>query len=132
MGLDGIQGKNLQASLYTANNISHANVKKATIANVEMVQTNKAENTTTRAKLEQLTKVSPAEIARAEALRSASLVNEILADLGANFKVTAGQVLSVQKGLNETTLPALNTACDFATAARVATPDGPFAELFAS
>ena len=131
MGLDGIQGKNLQTSLYATSNAKNASVKKAAPANVEMVQTQKTENTTTRAKLDQLTRVSPAEIARAEALQDASLVNEVLADLGCNFKVSAGQVTSVAQGLNETTLPALNTACDFATAARISNPDGPFAELFA-
>ena len=47
-----------------------------------------------------------------------------------NFKVSSKTVASVTDGLNNQTIPSLNTADDNAVAARVATPKGPFAELF--
>lgn len=57
--------------------------------------------------------------------------NDIMAKLGyPNYKVSPKTVASVTDGLNNQTLPSLNTADDNAVAARVATPKGPFAELF--
>ena len=58
--------------------------------------------------------------------------NEIMAKLGfPNYKVSPKTVASVSEGLNTQTIPALNDADNNAVAARVATPKGPFAELFA-
>ncbi len=57
--------------------------------------------------------------------------NAILAGLGFNYKVTPQQVASVTTGLNEIVLPGLKSAEDGAVAARIADPNGPFADLFA-
>lgn len=58
--------------------------------------------------------------------------NEIMAKLGfPNYKVSPKTVASVSEGLNTQTIPALNDADNNAVAARVATPKGPFADLFA-
>lgn len=57
--------------------------------------------------------------------------NKILAELGCKIKVDAKQVASVAKGINEVVIPALDYAQDNATAARIADPNGPFADLFA-
>lgn len=57
--------------------------------------------------------------------------NEIMEKLGySNFKVTPKAVASVTKSVNEQTIPGLNLADDNAVAARVASPKGPFADLF--
>ena len=116
MGLDGIQGKNLGTSLYQIGR-TVANKANEVSKPVEIVPSKQAEQTTTRDKLDQLTKVTPAEIARAEATKDAAEVNEILASLGCNFKVTAAQVTSVANGLR-TTLPVLDAAGNIATTAR--------------
>lgn len=57
--------------------------------------------------------------------------NAILAGLGFNYKVTPQQVASVANGLNEVVLPGLKSVEDSAVAARIADPNGPFADLFA-
>ena len=57
--------------------------------------------------------------------------NAILAGLGFNYKVTPSQVASVSSGLNEVVLPGLKSVEDGAVAARIADPNGPFADLFA-
>lgn len=57
--------------------------------------------------------------------------NAILARLGFNYKVTPQQVASVANGLNEVVLPGLKSVEDGAVAARIADPNGPFADLFA-
>ena len=57
--------------------------------------------------------------------------NAILAGLGFNYKVTPQQVASVANGLNEVVLPGLKSVEDGAVAARIADPNGPFADLFA-
>ena len=57
--------------------------------------------------------------------------NEILESLGVkNYKVTPAQVASVEYFL-KTVVPKLDQACYVATEARISSPDGPFAELFA-
>lgn len=57
--------------------------------------------------------------------------NKILAQLGYNFKVNEQQVASVAKGVKDVVLPGLQLAEDGVTAAHIADPNGPFAELFA-
>ena len=57
--------------------------------------------------------------------------NKILAQLGFNFKVDANQVASVSNGVRNVVLPGLQLAEDGNTAARIADPNGPFADLFA-
>ena len=61
----------------------------------------------------------------------ANETNAILAGLGFNYKVTPQQVASVANGLNEIVLPGLKSVEDSAVAARIADPNGPFADLFA-
>ena len=61
----------------------------------------------------------------------ANETNAILAGLGFNYKVTPQQVASVANGLNEIVLPGLKSVEDGAVAARIADPNGPFADLFA-
>ena len=73
---------------------------------------------------------SSADATITEAREIASSTNDILAKLGYKYKVSPQQVASVANGLNEQTIPALNNAADEAVAVRVATPKGPFAELF--
>ena len=70
-------------------------------------------------------KYTPADKAIAEE------TNKILAQLGYSFKVDEQQVASVAKGVKDVVLPGLQLAEDGATAAHIADPDGPFAELFA-
>lgn len=62
----------------------------------------------------------------------ADATNTTLASLGCNIKVTPAQVASVEQNLAGTTLPALALAGEHATEARIANPDGPFAELFSA
>ena len=58
--------------------------------------------------------------------------NEILASLGyANYKVTPQQVASVANGVQNIVIPGLKLAEEGAVAARIADPNGPFADLFA-
>ena len=45
--------------------------------------------------------------------------------------MSAKEVASVTNGLNNLVLPGLKTVEDGAVAARIADPNGPFAELFA-
>ena len=56
--------------------------------------------------------------------------NKILAELGFNYKVTPTQVASVSGSMNEVVLPGLKSVEDSAVAARIADPNGPFADLF--
>ena len=66
-----------------------------------------------------------------QAREIAADTNVIMAELGyKNFKVSPKTVASVTEGVNQYTLPAMNQASDNAVAARVANPNGPFAELF--
>ena len=58
--------------------------------------------------------------------------NEILASYGLKTKVTPAQVASVGDIVNQQALPALASAGEKATEARIANPDGPFAELFSA
>ncbi len=60
----------------------------------------------------------------------ADKTNAILAGLGFNYKVTPSQVASVANGLNEVVLPGLKSVEDSSVAARIADPNGPFADLF--
>jgi len=88
-------------------------------------------NTVNREELGFVNPYSHADATITSAREIASSTNDIMAKLGyPNFKVTPKTVASISEGLNGTTLPALNTADDNAVAARVATPKGPFAELF--
>ena len=57
--------------------------------------------------------------------------NKILARLGYNYKVSAAQVASVANGVNNVVKPGLELAENGAVAARIADPNGPFADLFA-
>ena len=57
--------------------------------------------------------------------------NKILASLGYNYKVSAAQVASVANGVNNVVKPGLELAENGAVAARIADPNGPFADLFA-
>lgn len=57
--------------------------------------------------------------------------NKILASLGYNYKVSAAQVASVANGVNNVVKPGLELAVNGAVAARIADPNGPFADLFA-
>lgn len=61
----------------------------------------------------------------------ADKTNAILAGLGYDYKVSASQVASVTAGMKDIVLPEMNTAQDNAVAARIADPNGPFADLFA-
>ena len=68
----------------------------------------------------------------AQDLSMADETNEILASLGVkNFKVTPAQVASVANSVNNIILPGLKLAQDGAVEARIADPNGPFADLFA-
>ena len=90
--------------------------------------------TSDNVKREELGLVNPynsSDVNIAESREIASNTNKIMEQLGFNFKVTPKAVASVADGLNNQTIPALNTADDNAVAARVATPKGPFADLFA-
>ncbi len=55
--------------------------------------------------------------------------NKILASYGLKTKVTPAQVASVQNIYNQEAAPALARAVDNSTEARIANPNGPFAEL---
>lgn len=57
--------------------------------------------------------------------------NRILATLGYDYKVSAAQVASVANGVNTVVKPGLELAANGAVAARIADPNGPFADLFA-
>lgn len=57
--------------------------------------------------------------------------NKILASLGYNYKVSASQVASVANGVHNVVKPGLELAVNGAVAARIADPNGPFADLFA-
>ncbi len=90
--------------------------------------------TSDNVKREELGFVNPynsSDVNIAESREIASNTNKIMEQLGYNFKVTPKAVASVAEGLNTQTIPSLNTADDNAVAARVATPKGPFADLFA-
>ena len=67
----------------------------------------------------------------AEEKTIADETNEILASLGLNYKVTPAQVASIANGVNNLVLPGLKSVQDGAVAARIADPNGPFADLFA-
>lgn len=67
----------------------------------------------------------------AEDKNLAETTNAILACLGYSYKVSAKEVASVTNGLNNLVLPGLKNVEDGAVAARIADPNGPFAELFA-
>ncbi len=90
--------------------------------------------TSDNVKREELGLVNPynsSDVNIAESREIASSTNKIMAQLGyKNFKVTPKTVASVADGLNNQTIPALNTADENAVAARIAKPDGPFADLF--
>ena len=58
--------------------------------------------------------------------------NKILASLGLKTKVTPAQVASVGDIVSQQALPALASAGEKATEARIANPNGPFAELFSA
>lgn len=67
----------------------------------------------------------------AEDKKIADSTNEILAELGFAYKVSANDVASVTNGLNNVILPGMKSAEDGAVAAHIQDPDGPFADLFA-
>ena len=115
MGVNGISQIGTQP-LFGDKKVS--TVKTSQKAPIDIVGANKGTNTTTRAQLDELTNVSRADITRAEALNDAKEVNGILQSLGCNFKVSAGQVLSVQKALCENVIPGINGAKDVATTVR--------------
>ena len=56
--------------------------------------------------------------------------NEILAQLGCSYKVTASQVASVSNNVKNVVLPGLKGVEDATVAAHIMDPNGPFAELF--
>ena len=82
-----------------------------------------------RTDLDNLTKIDPKTL-ELQSLADAS--NATLASLGCKIKVTPTQVASVDGFLNQQALPALADAGKLATEARIANPDGPFAELFSA
>lgn len=89
--------------------------------------------TSDNVKREELGLVNPynsSDVSIAESREIASATNDIMARMGYRFKVTPKTVASISEGLNTQTIPALNDADNNAVAARVATPNGPFAELF--
>jgi len=89
-------------------------------------------NTVGRNELPLVNPYGNADVPITEAREIASTTNDIMAKLGyPNFKVSPKTVASVTDGLNNQTIPSLNIADDNAVAARVATPKGPFADIFA-
>ena len=82
-----------------------------------------------RTDLDNLSKIDPRTL---ELQGIADSANTTLASLGCNIRVTPAQVASVEQNLAATTLPALALAGDHATEARIANPDGPFADLFSA
>ena len=129
MGLDGIQGRNFN-TFVRLNAQNTENLKKTEPINFNNVsKRNDAQNVTTRENLDNLPQVS--DVVISEALKVASEVNGILNKFGYyNYKVTPAQVASVEYFL-KTVVPKLDQACYVATEARISSPDGPFAELFA-
>ena len=61
----------------------------------------------------------------------ADKTNDILAELGYNYKVSASQVASVSNGVKNVVTPGMKLAEDGAVEAHIKDPNGPFAELFA-
>lgn len=126
MGINGPEGINTNKSSFLRRITKTVENNVAEV--VQMVKPETPKEVTTREKLDQLTNVSPTEISTAEDVRA---VNDCLATLGYNFKVSPKQILSVRNAMTANIQPALGKACDNAVAARIENPEGPFADLFA-
>lgn len=88
-------------------------------------------DTIKRENLELINPYNTADSAISGAREIASKTNDIMVQLGyPNYKVTPKTVASVSNGLKDVILPGLELAENGAVAARIANPNGPFAQLF--
>ena len=96
---------------------------------IDMTVKSESGNQIGRTDLDNLNKIDPKTI-ELQNLTDAS--NAILASIGSKIKVTPTQVASVDGFLTQQVLPALTDAGNAATEARIANPNGPFADLFSA
>lgn len=125
----GVNRKNIKATFPQINLRNNTKeVAKASAKPIDMTYKPEASQIG-RTDLDNLSKIYPKTL---EFQSIADATNATLASLGYDTKVTPTQVASVEQNLVGTTLPALTLAGEHATEARIANPDGPFAELFSA